>query len=169
MPSKSTILELLTATTIGRFRSRVDSSGPDCWPWTGSINEHGYGTLQIGGRAGRRERAHRIAFSLANGDIPPGMAVCHSCDNPACCRPDHLWLGTQADNLRDMFRKGRARRGYIDNRGERHGMAKLSPEQVEHIRVLASRGVPQRRIAMDFGITQGAVSMIHRRATWSSL
>lgn len=85
------------------FWSRVDKSG-DCWLWTKFVNSNGYGRLTY-----RRKQysAHRIAFLLAVGDIPPGLNVLHRCDNPPCVRPDHLFLGTQADNMRDMAQKNR--------------------------------------------------------------
>src|SRR5438034_5336909 len=79
---------------------------PTCWLWTGSIRPDGRGWTTFG-----RERgiilAHRLAWELTNGPIPDGIAVCHHCDNPRCVRPDHLFLGTQRDNLRDMRKKGR--------------------------------------------------------------
>ena len=93
-----------------------------CWLWMDCAHEFGYGLLKIGGRKGPVVRAHRYAWELHNGPIPRGLFVCHRCDNPPCCNPAHLFLGTNADNVRDMRRKGR---GFdIPPRpGERHGMA----------------------------------------------
>lgn len=85
------------------FWARVQR-GPGCWTWTGRRTAFGYGELQM---AGRHVTAHRLAWELTYGSIPDGQSVLHSCDNPPCCRPTHLWLGSQADNLHDMFRKGR--------------------------------------------------------------
>ncbi len=84
-----------------RFWSKVDKSG-DCWLWRGSVNPQGYGTFSFGGKS---RGAHRVSYLLSKGEIGDGLCVCHTCDNPPCVNPDHLWLGTQADNMRDMGSK----------------------------------------------------------------
>jgi hypothetical protein len=91
-----------------RFWGRVDkSAGPDaCWPWTGSRRGGGYGRVTVNGRS---TSASRVAYELTHGTIPDGKHVCHTCDNPPCCNPAHLWVGTPADNTRDMLSKGRGR------------------------------------------------------------
>lgn len=92
-----------------RFWSFVDRSGPGCWEWQGA-RLRGYGiALKGAGRPGRSGRAHRVAWALTFGAVPVGMQVCHHCDNPPCVRPDHLFLGTAADNARDRESKGRNR------------------------------------------------------------
>ena len=78
----------------------------DCWLWTGRVNRKGYGEIHLGGRNGRTLLTHRLAWMLTYGD-PGGLCVLHHCDKPACCNPRHLWLGTRADNNRDMRSKGR--------------------------------------------------------------
>lgn len=89
-----------------QFWSRVAiSDSNSCWLWTGHVDHKGYGRVQIDGRS---ERAHRLAFILQQSEIPRSMLVCHTCDNRLCCNPEHLWLGKPADNVRDMFDKGRA-------------------------------------------------------------
>lgn len=95
-----------------RFWAKVDKSG-DCWVWTASVFRErlGYGKFQTGSNRGesRVAYAHRVSWELHFGPIPNGLFVCHHCDNPPCVRPDHLFLGTAADNVRDMDRKGRDR------------------------------------------------------------
>lgn len=91
----------VTTSRRERFWSHVNKDG-DCWLWTGSLNNHGYGTFGSG------ELSHRISWVFAYGTIPVGLFVLHHCDNPLCIRPEHLFLGTQSDNVRDMLAKGRA-------------------------------------------------------------
>ncbi len=87
-----------------RLWSRVVLRPRGCWLWTGARRRDGYGTIWFNGRP---EAVHRVAWMLSNGPIPDGLFVCHTCDNPPCCRPSHLFLGTPADNTRDSVTKGR--------------------------------------------------------------
>lgn len=90
-----------------RFWSRVDLTQPDCWEWTGPRLPLGYGRVHFRSQA---TYAHRVAWELTRGrTVPKDMCICHTCDNPACCRPDHLFLGTHANNIRDRDQKGRGR------------------------------------------------------------
>ena len=138
--------------------AQVEQHGPDeCWPWIGPRKSNGYGDMRIAGFNG----AHRIAFFVATGIDPGDLFVCHACDNPPCCNPKHLFLGTPQANAVDAVTKGRM------SRGELNGSARLSEAQVLQIRQLASSGVRQRDIARRFGISQAVVGRIHKRKNWA--
>ena len=109
-----------------RFWSKVDkSSGEEkCWQWTGPFHYKGYGRFKIGIT---NKGAHRIAYEFQHGAIPEGKMVCHKCDNPGCCNPAHLWIGTNEDNLRDRQTKVR------QARGESSGKSKLTELNVLEI------------------------------------
>lgn len=131
----------------------------ECWPWTGRLDEKGYAFIKVHGVT---TRAHRVAWTLHHGHWPsPGLVVRHTCDNPPCCNPGHLLIGTVADNMRDMAERGRA------HRGEKCGAAaKLTADQVAVIRSRAEMGETRRVLAAEYGMTkQGIASVIHRR-TW---
>lgn len=110
-----------SAKTISRFWAKVDKRGPDeCWTWTAGLNGQGYGIFCIGGKA---RGAHRVSYFLSRGEIGNGLSVCHSCDNPPCVNPAHLWVGTAQDNSDDRVRKGRAYNGPPPNYGKTGGTA----------------------------------------------
>lgn len=147
----------MTETQLIKFWSRVDKSG-DCWEWTGCKTPQGYGLFFIK-RGISQLRAHRISYELANGNIPEGMIICHSCDNPPCVNPDHLWAGTIIDNNLDCIKKGR------NCKGEKSSFSKLTPKKVAEIRALAFK-LPYPKIAQIFGITRSNVGQIIRNNTW---
>ena len=132
-------------------------------------NHQGYGQIGVGGPQSpprRNYEMHRISYALAHPDWDGQMSVLHACDNPPCVRPDHLFLGTQADNLADMTTKGR--RVQYDRHGERHPRVKLSQGQVDEIRVLyAAGGVSQEALGRRFGVGQTQISRIVRRTEWT--
>ena len=137
----------------------------ECVEWSGYRNRDGYGKVAFRGKA---VSAHRVAWIRAHGEIPEGMVVMHTCDNPPCVSVDHLRLGTQQENIADMDAKGRRRSK--DQWGAKNSSAKLRESQVLSIRELCAwRILPQSAIAKLFRITQTAVSAIHRRATWRHL
>lgn len=128
-----------------------------CWIWTGGKTTAGYG-IWSRGRGRHRPYAHRVAWELANGPIADGMNVLHRCDNPSCVRPDHLFIGTDADNVADKVAKGR------HLRGEDCPWTQPTDEQVAEIRNLyASGGIRQRDIARRYGVDPSHVSNIVRR------
>lgn len=133
-----------------------------CWEAVGTRLGTGYIQLSSGGR---RDLAHRMAWAEANGPIPPGMLVCHRCDNPPCCRPDHLFLGTPADNMADMVAKGRGRAQF--GRGEEHPSAKLNADLVREIRGRLANGETQQSIADAYGVTLTAISAIALGRNWA--
>ncbi len=133
----------------------------ECILWTGARQTDGYGSRKVNGKTWL---AHRWAWTVKNGPIPKGLIVCHSCDNPPCCNPDHLSLGTDADNKRDSVAKGRHRWPVF--LGEHHPAAALTAEQVRMIR---SDKRSQRLIAAAYGISQSHVSDIRAGKKWSHL
>lgn len=139
-------------TTAEQFWSRVDRRGPDeCWPWTAARNYRGYGKVT---RAGKALPASRLAWILTHGEVAEGLFVCHRCDNPPCCNPAHLFLGTPLENNDDKIAKGRAR-GYP---------AKLTPDRVAAIRdAHAAGGVEQNGLALAFGLSRKSVAKALRR------
>jgi hypothetical protein len=134
--------------------TRVQASGTDeCWPCSGATaggpsEGKRYGVMKVGGRRGVIWYAHRAAWVVAFGDIPDGMQVCHRCDNPLCCNPAHLFLGSHGDNTADREAKGRTARGL------RVGGAKLSWQQVLDIRAnYALCKVTQQELADRFEVS----------------
>ena len=139
------------------FESRLVRRDNGCLEWTGPTDRDGYGLR--GSRFGER-RAHRYAYVTAHGDIPPGMVVMHSCDNPRCCNSAHLSLGDQSANMADKVAKER------QARGERNVHARLTADEVLAVRAAHKRGVTQQEIAGEYGVTQSAISLIVLRKNW---
>lgn len=130
----------------------------DCWEWIPLPTSNGYGRnhkVILG-----EKFCHRIAWVFSIGKIPDGMKVLHYCDNRRCCNPKHLFLGTQADNIRDMCDKSR------QPKGETQGKAKLTEKQVKEIRYLYDLGYKQKELAFKFGVVQQTVSNIIREYNW---
>lgn len=145
-------------TVASLFAKCITTGGPDsCWPWTGRAPDR-YGTISLGNQP---TPTHRAAYLLCVGEIPDGLFVCHSCDNPLCCNPRHLFLGTHQQNVDDCVAKKR------HSHGERHPDALLSEDDVREI--LAAKGSPRgtgRRLAERFNIAPVTVSAIWARRIW---
>ena len=140
-----------------RFWDQVDHS-ITCWNWRGWKTAKGYGELSFQGKV---IRAHRLSYQLKIGAIPDGLFVLHKCDNPSCVRPDHLFLGTLAENCHDRHNKGRTARG------SRNGWAKLTEVDIKSIRILASMSsLSQKEIADRFRVTSENIHHILSGKTW---
>jgi len=145
---------------LERFKAKIlpklfflDES--DCWLWLGRTNEKGYGKFDINRLP---VYVHRFVWELINGPIKEGLCVCHTCDNPSCCNPSHLFLGTQEDNIHDMMHKGR-----------HVGHKKLTEDQVREIKTKLGEGQSCKALAKEYKVSQSTISMINRGANWSKV
>ena len=132
----------------------------ECWPWTRGKSHDGYGRIQL---RGRDQYAHRIAWELANRRSADGFLVLHSCDNPGCCNPAHLRLGSHTDNQRDAIERGRR----DDRRGSQNHNAKLTETAVRRLRALRAQGATLRELAQEFGIAENTACMAARGTRWT--
>ena len=174
--------------TVAKFLALIDKkSDNECWEWLGNKDDDNYGYTSFN-YVGMR--SHRVMYELWYGEFDKELKVCHTCDNPSCCNPHHLFLGTAKANSQDAKRKGRVsagethmsrtcpeklRRGDLHPsrlhpelwaRGEQHGNAKLTTELVKRIRILAGRGVSQRMLARIFHIGRRCIYQVVNRHTW---
>lgn len=150
-----------------------------CWNCNYATDSDGYTSMRI---LGKSEKSHRAAYQLWKGRIPLGMLVCHTCDNPRCINPEHLWLGTPRDNMEDKVRKGRqskvGNRGNVrgdkngsrthpgSHLGERNGRSRLTEEGVRYIRMWALEGFSRKKIAEVFDISYAQVGFVIRATAW---
>lgn len=170
----------LTENQLRNFWAKVDKRGPnECWEWTGN-KSGGYGALCI---SPKMVKAHRISWMLHFGDIPEGggthgICVLHKCDNPGCVNPQHLFLGTNADNARDRESKSRGSRtgvNYIKNhpevhpRGEDNKRSKLTAEIVTEMRLRYAAGETTKALGAEFGVSQPAASYAINGKNWKHL
>lgn len=157
--NKAHTTKLSDARVAKRFWANVDIQGDDqCWPWKGRIGTHGYGAFDY---KGRPHIASRFAYTISKGDAA-GFHVCHACDNPPCCNPAHLWLGTHADNMLDMTTKGRQRS--VARRGGDHPQARLTAEDVVAIR---GSHEPPKVVALRYGVTAACIYRVRHRLSWA--
>lgn len=139
---------------INRFEKFVVKKN-GCWEWNGCINSK-YGAFRF---RKKPQKAHRVSWVIHNGEIPDGLQVLHKCDNPPCTNPEHLFLGTNADNMKDMVSK------------KRHvsGKRKLTKEMIIHIRNLLKMGVPSARLSRDYKVSETCIYNIRHNISWKNI
>lgn len=141
-----------------RFWEKVNKT-ETCYMWIGTIAPSGYGEITINGKC---IRAHRLSYGLFKGPIPKGLFVLHTCDNPSCVRPEHLWLGTQKQNMQDMLSKGRANKAI----GENNGMVKLTEKEVLEIRCKHAAGISKNQLEVEYNVGRRCITKIIKNITW---
>ncbi len=174
---KSKPLPELTPKQIARFYERVNDGAPsDCWPWTGYVDNKGYGRVNLA--HGICLCAHRVAYLLATGIDPVGKQVCHHCDNPPCCNPHHFFIGTMADNMADRDRKGRGATGERSgsrkyphlHQGENSGRHILTEDQVREIRARYDpNNVTAIDLALESGVSKYCIRNVVYRNRWKHI
>ena len=135
--------------------------GPGCWQWLGYKDNNGYGRLNV---KGKPMLASRVSYLLHYGEVPEGHYVCHKCDNPSCVNPEHLFAGTQADNVADMHNKGRDRKRGMP--GSKHHASKLNDTAVKEIR---QSDAPDSFFAKKFGVSRATIHAVRKGKTWTHL
>lgn len=164
-----------TPNVEARFWSKV-RVGPGCWDWGAGCSAKGYGVFHLSRRI--QVRAHRMAWVFNYGAIPEGLFACHRCDNPKCVRPDHLFLGTPLDNMRDMWAKGRGACGlrqgaYTHPESVRKGLqmswAILTPEIVMASREAFANGTRITELAAMYQVPYGCLYRAVSRRTWKHI
>ena len=153
-------------TQISAFWSKVGitDNPKDCWEWRGAKKPKGYGNLKVNGKY---MLAHRVAFELTVGSIPDGFMACHICDNPSCCNPSHIMLGTPKSNAIDMLIKNRQVKFHPASRGERNCNSKLTTEAVKEIRrAYEAKEANQYELAKIYGVSQHSICSVVKRQTW---
>ena len=147
-----------------KLLNHIEINEKGCWLWKMACSNRNYGVIRVNGK---NLYSHRISWQVFNGNIPKGLCVLHKCDVRNCVNPNHLFLGTDKDNVDDMDRKGR--RVNKPSFGQNHPNAKLTNEKVKKIKLLIEEGVSQREIAHRFSISQTAVCSINNKRTWENV
>jgi len=146
-----------------RFWAKVKKTS-SCWEWQGCKNNKGYGMFRVNNK---HKYVHRFSYEIHKGEIPKGKFVCHHCDNPSCVNPDHLFCGTNSDNLMDASRKGR-----LKNRnhptGSKNGFSKLNEQKVKKIKKqLMDKTKTYEEISKPYGVDKTTIGLIARNKTWA--
>jgi len=143
---------------LKRFWNKFDKKENGCWEWNGSLNKkiNGYGNFYYNHKP---ILSHRFSYTFYNGDIPNNMKVCHKCDNPSCVNPEHLFLGTQSDNIVDSIKKGRFPQSGKNGGGKK--LRKLTDKQIIKIKNDLKNGVYQKDIAKKYNVTQTTICSIN--------
>ena len=151
-----------------KYNKRVDRrSVEECWPWQGAISvAGGYGRIRLGGtrQHPKMAYAHRLALLFANGDLEDQRMACHRCDNPRCVNPNHLYFGTQAENVQDMDARGR--RVNKQPKGSQHGLSRLTENEVRQIRLLTASGATAKALSEKFKISLVQTYHIRSGRVW---
>ena len=151
---------------IERFWSNVSIKEPlDCWDWQAGLRTQGYGSLYF---SCKYTMSHIVSWTITKGEVPKGLCVLHKCDNKKCVNPAHLFLGTRADNRRDMCKKGRDR--YSHKIGELNPRSIFTEANVIDIRSRYKRGVKtQRMLSIEYKVNRGTIKDLLRGRTWGHL
>ncbi len=172
-PQDAPLQQHYSGSLLDRLYARISiGEENECWPWTGSLNESGYG--QLGHTpTGRSRLAHRLIYEETHTIVlPSDVAVCHRCDNPPCCNYlQHLWVGSQTENMADCAQKGRIKSGFVglEQRGEKNPSAKLLTADVYRIKKLIAEHIPDKEIAPLFRVAPHTIGKIRRGERWSHL
>lgn len=147
--------------TVGRFKSKIYHSIDGCWYWLGAKTKTGYGVFR-----GMKKKyfAHRFSYELFNGDFNKELCVCHTCDNPSCVNPHHLFLGTHQENIADMVKKGRAP-GKVRPNGVYQKLNKVQVRVIRH----SFKDLGSHYLASVFNISRQNIFNIHYRKTWTNI
>lgn len=151
--------KIMTGLSTEERLRRYSEERDGCLVWTGPSDRAGYGRISQGGK---KRFVHRVSYELEKGPIPKGLLIRHTCDNPPCINPDHLLPGTDADNSHDKVQRGRQFRA----RGEKSGTAKITDQDVVHIRRRYKDGATQRELAAEFSMSVANISRIILRQRW---